>query len=209
MRWCAVRRKTRCSKRRRMSREIMRGLLTIAAIAAIAAVCGVAGCKSAPAPSTASTAAPATTVQYPARPGVAAPAFKVFHHDVSSITLVTKENATDAEIESLIWELHDAAHTHSFDKLKIEQKLVDARDPMMWFHIYRGAKCASEKYAGGAPPCGASYHAAGDYTLGGFTNRDRDDGELLQGDGRQAQLWDPATPGTNTTEESKKLGATQ
>jgi len=146
----------------------------------------------------------AATVEYPARPSVAAPEFKVFHHDASSITLVTKENATDAEIESLIWKLHDAARAYTFDKLKIDQKWVDARAPMVWFHIYRGSKCASEKYAAGAPPCGGSYHAAGDYTLGGYTNRDRDDGVLLQGDGRATQLWNPDAPGNNS-----KQGATQ
>ena len=176
-------------------------------VSAIGVVFAATGCKSAPTPS----AAPVHQLEaplYPARPSVAAPEFKVFHHDASSITLVTKENATDAEIESLIWELHDAAHAHAFDKLKIEQKWVDARDPMMWFHIYRGSKCASEKYAGGTPPCGGSYHAAGDYTLGGFTNRDRDDGVLLTGDGQSTQLWNPDAPGSATTQSSKQ-GATQ
>jgi len=210
MRWCGVRRRTRYWRRLRTSREMLRGLLIVAAIAV---ACTASGCKTAPAPSTAPVQ-PAATVQYPARPSIATPAFKVFHHDASSITLVTKENATDAEIETLIWELHDAARAHAFDKLKIDQKWVDARDPMMWFHIYRGSKCASEKYAGGAPPCGGSYHAAGDYTLGGFTNRDRDDGVLLEGDGRSTQLWNPDAPGNATTQSSnrqypEKQGATQ
>ena len=143
-------------------------------------------------------------MQYPARPDVTAPNFKVFHRDASSITLVTKEDATDAEIESVIWELHDAAHAHTFDKLKIDQKWVDARAPIIWFHIYRGSKCASEKYASGKPPCGDSYHAAGDYTLGGYTNHDRDDGVLLQDEDRQTQLWNADTPAN-----SNKQGATQ
>jgi len=212
MRWCGDRRRTRCWRRRRTSREV-RGLLIIAATAV---ACAAAGCESASAPNTApvQTATATATVEYPARPSVAAPEFKVFHHDASSITLVTKENATDTEIESLIWKLHDAARAHSFDKLKIEQKWVDARDPMMWFHIYRGSKCASEKYAGGTPPCGGSYHAAGDYALGGFSNRDRDDGVLLEGDGRSTQLWNPDAPGSATTQasakqETDKQGATQ
>jgi hypothetical protein len=170
----------------------------------LTSVFALAGCKSAPAPSATPVKPAAATVEYPARPSVAAPEFKVFHHDASSITLVTKENATDAEIESLIWKLHDAARAYTFDKLKIDQKWVDARAPMVWFHIYRGSKCASEKYAAGAPPCGGSYHAAGDYTLGGYTNRDRDDGVLLQGDGRETQLWNPDAPGNNS-----KQGATQ
>jgi len=105
--------------------------------------------------------------------------------------------------------LHNAAHAHAFDKLKIEQKWVDARDPIMWFHIYRGSKCASEKYASGTPPCGGSYHAAGDYTLGGFTNRDRDDGVLLESDGRSTPLWNPDAPAGVATQQSKKQEATQ
>jgi hypothetical protein len=119
------------------------------------------------------------------------PAFKVFHHDASSITLVTKEDATDAEIESLIWELRDAAHAHTFDKLKISQKLVDDRDHKIWFHIYRGSKCASEKYADGPPPCGGSYHAAGDYTFGSYTSPEADNGALLHGEDHETELWDP------------------
>jgi hypothetical protein len=171
--------------------------------AAVAVACVVAGCKSAPAPSTVPVQ-PAVVVQYPTRPDVAASEFKVFHHDASSITLVTKENATDAEIESLIWELRDAAEAHSFDKLKIDQKWVDARDPMMWFHIYRGSKCASEKYAAGTPPCGGSYHASGDFTLGGFTNHDHMDGVLLQGEDRQTQLWNPDAPSGDKKHEATR-----
>jgi hypothetical protein len=190
---------------------MLRGFLTIAAVAV---ACSTTGCKSAPAPNTA-PAQPALTVRYPARPNIPPPAFKVFHHDASSITLVTKENATDEEIESLIWELRDAKQAHTFDKLKIDQKWIDARDPMMWFHIYRGPKCASEKYAGGTPPCGSSYHAVGEYTLGGFTNRDRDDGVLLQGEDKQTQLWDPDAAAAATKsaaaakQDAKKQEATQ
>jgi hypothetical protein len=169
---------------------MLRGLLIIAAVAVAFAT---VGCKSAPAPS-AAPVQPATAAQYPARPSVPPPAFKVFHHNATSITLVTKEDATDKEIESLIWELRDAEHSHALDKLNIDQKWVDARDPIMWFHIYRGAKCASEKYASGTPPCGGSYHAAGEYTVGGFTNHDRDDGVLLQGEDRRTELWNPDSP---------------
>ena len=153
----------------------------------------VVGCKSAtPSPSMpASTTPTAATAQYPPRPAVPPPAFKVFHRDASSITLVTKENVSDAEIEAIIWELRDAAQAHSFDKLGVPQKVVEARDPIVWFHIYRGAKCASEKYTTGALPCGASYHAAGEYTLGSFSNPNRDSGVLLVDQEHSTQLWEP------------------
>ena len=55
--------------------------------------------------------------------------------------------------------------------IKIPQKEVDADGTNVWFHIYRGTKCAPEKYAPGAPPCGGSYHAAGDYTFVPQPNR--------------------------------------
>jgi hypothetical protein len=139
------------------------------------------------------SSAPAET--YPPRPTVSAPPFKVFHQTADSITLVTKDSATDDEISAILWQLHDAAQNHSFDKLKISQKFIDARDPKVWFHIYRGAKCASEKFTSGKLPCEASYHGVGDYTLGSFTNKNFDDGVLIH-DGHETHLWNPDAPYT-------------
>jgi hypothetical protein len=165
-------------------------------------ICGLlafTGCNSSPAP----TPAPSTPVvaksTYPPRPTTAPPAFKVFHTTDNSITLVTDANATDDQIAAILWQLHDAAHAHNhtFAALHIPQQLVDKRDPMVWFHIYRGPKCASEKYTTGALPCGPSYHAAGDYTLGSFSNKDRDDAVLLHGDDKQTELWNPDAPPTS------------
>ena len=92
------------------------------------------------------------------------------------------ETATDDEISALVWQLRDAARTHTFDKIHIPQKQVDADGSNVWFHIYRGPKCAPEKYAPGNPPCGASYHAAGDYSLDTHTNPPWDKGVLLHGE---------------------------
>jgi hypothetical protein len=133
--------------------------------------------------------------QYPVRPTTPSVAFRVFHQANGTFTLVTKDTATDDEISAIIWQLRDAAHAHTFDKLKISQKAVDAGAPTVWFHIYRGAKCASEKYADGAPPCGASYHAAGDYTYGGGTTNPRwDKGVLHHGEDNEIPLWNPEAP---------------
>jgi hypothetical protein len=162
-------------------------------IAALSAAMLLCGCNSGSTP----VAAPksvATTQSYPARPTISAPAIKVFHQSKDTITLVTDEHATDEQIEAIVWQLHDAAQSHSFDNLHIPQKLVDARDPIMFFHIYRGSKCAAEKYAAGEPPCGGSYHAAGDYTLGSFKNPNRDDGVLLHDEDHQVELWNADTP---------------
>ena len=158
---------------------------------AVAASLLLTGCKSASAP----TPQPSTPIveksTYPPRPTTPPPPFKLFHTTDNSITLVTDANATDDQIAAIIWQLHDAARTHSFDKLNIPQQLVDKRDPMIWFHIYRGPKCASEKYTTGTLPCGPSYHAAGDYTLGSFSNKDRDDGVILHDENHQTELWNP------------------
>jgi len=168
------------------------------AIATLAVVFAtLAGCKSAPTP----TPAPSTPVvaksTYPPRPTIAPPPFKVFHTTDNSITLVTDANATDDQIAAILWQLHDAAHNNTFAALHIPQQLVDKRDPMVWFHVYRGPKCASEKYTTGALPCGPSYHAAGDYTLGSFSNKDRDDAVLLHADDKQTELWNPDAPPTS------------
>ena len=133
----------------------------------------------------------ATQAQTPPRPSVAPVSFKVFHKSDTTYTLVVPEDATDEQIESLIWELRDAAHAKTLDTLKISQKMVDERKPLVWFHIYRGSKCASEKYADGPPPCGGSYHAAGDYTYGGYRNRETDNGSIFHGEDHETQLWDP------------------
>lgn len=112
------------------------------------------------------------------------------------ITLVAPENATDDQIAAIVWQLRDAAHDHSFDKLHISQKLVDARDPIEWFHLYRGAKCAGEKFTKGPLPCGAAYHAAGDFTLGSFHDKDHAQGALVHDEDHQTALWDPSSSGS-------------
>lgn len=148
------------------------------------------GCKS-PQPAAPAEQSKATepVAFYPARPSVKAPAFKVFHTHDSIITVVTKQDATDEEIESLIWELRDAAHARTLDALKVSQKMVDERAPLVWFHIYRGPKCAAEKYADGDLPCGNRYNGAGDYTYGGYANKELDRGVIRDGD-KEMELWD-------------------
>ena len=152
------------------------------------------GCHSTPP----STAKPVTqqTATYPDRPSTPAPPFKLFHAANGTFTLVTTPTASDEQIESLIYQLRDAAHTGTFDQLHIPQKAIDARAPTVWFHIYRGPKCAAEKYAPGAPPCGPSYHAAGDYTFGSYKPRDWDEGALVHDEDHQVELWAAGSPYT-------------
>ena len=186
------------------------------ACAAVAA-CGCAvGCKQAPPmvdkPIDAPTSTISSTSSTPGKPPTAAttnapapptstapvppPPFKLFHQTDTTITLVTDPNATDAQITAILWELRDAAVTHSFDKLHIPQKVVDGRDPIIWFHVYRGPKCASEKYTTGKLPCGPSYHAAGEFTYGGFSAPNRTAGTLMRDENHETILWDPDKPYT-------------
>lgn len=156
------------------------------------------GCKPTPPPTPKTT-----TTQYPTRTTTPPPPFKLFHQTTDgSFTLVTSPTATDTQIEALVWHLRDAAHTRTFDRLGIPQKAIDARDPMVWFHIYRGTKCADEKYTDGKLPCGASYHASGDYTFGGGSNHQWDDGVLLHptatGEDHETELWNPNAPYTSS-----------
>ena len=158
------------------------------------------GCKSARPRQHRTPAANTTTTHYPARPTIAPPPFKLFHQTTDgSFTLVTSPTATDDQIAALIYQLRDAAHTRTFDHLGIPQTKVDARDPMVWFHIYRGPKCAAEKYADGKLPCGDHYNASGDYTFGGGPNHQWDDGVLLHPTAtadNQTELWNPNAPYT-------------
>ena len=182
---------------------------------AAVAACGCAvGCKQAPpmvdkpidAPTSTTSLAsgkPSTATNpthAPAPPTSTAPVppppFKVFHQTDATITLVTDPNATDAQITAILWQLRDAAATHTFDKLHIPQKVVDGRDPIIWFHVYRGPKCASEKYTTGKLPCGPSYHAAGEFTYGGFSAPNRTAGTLMRDENHETILWDPDKPYT-------------
>lgn len=158
------------------------------------------GCKSTPptAPAT-SSPAPTPAATYPARPTAAPATFKIFHHGNSSFTLTVNEKSTDDQLAALLWQLHDAARTHSFDSIHIPQHQVDADGKTVWFHIYRGTKCAPEKYAPGNPPCGAAYHAAADYTFD--TTPPWDKGVLYHSadDPHPTLLWDPDAPYTPAT----------
>jgi hypothetical protein len=165
------------------------------------ALASTIGCNSAPKQPTLSTLPNGAAVSnVTIRPTVPPPPFKLFHQTPEgSFTLVTSPTATDDQVAALIYQLRDAAHTRTFDQLHIPQKSVDARDPMVWFHIYRGPKCAPEKYADGKLPCGDHYNASGDYTFGGGPNHQWDDGVILHpnatGD-RQTELWNPNAPYT-------------
>ena len=174
----------------------------VAYTAIVACVVSVAlvGCKPTQPPAPAITAKPAAEqYHFPARPTVPALAVKVFHQDEDTYTLVTKVNATDDEIAAIIWQFRDAAHAKTFDRLHLSQKFIDARKPTVWIHVYRGTKCANEKFTTGKYPCGARYNGAGDYTLGSYSNPLWDDGVLHTADGKETKLWDPDAASTAST----------
>lgn len=150
------------------------------------------GCR-ASAPPSAKPAQP-EAYTYPTRPTVPPPPIKVVHQDNDTYTLTTTANATDAEIAATLWQLRDAAHAHTFAALHLDQKFIDARKPSVWFHVYRGPKCAAEKYITGKYPCGAKYNGAGDYTLGAYNNPQWDDAVLHHPDGSETHLWNSEAP---------------
>src|SRR5438309_821695 len=154
------------------------------------------GCKSGPTPTPTPSAEPA--IPYPSRPTTPPTPFKLFHHANNSFTLTVPESTTDDQISALVWQLRDAARTHTFNALHIPQKQVDADAPNVWFHIYRGTKCAPEKYVPGEPPCGGSYHASGDYSLDTHKDPPWDKGVLVH-DERPTDLWNPDAPYTPAT----------
>ncbi len=146
------------------------------------------GCKPNPTPTPKTDATPTpATAPAPTRPTATPATFKLFHYYNNSFTLTTPDNATDDQIAALVWQLRDAARTHTLDKLKLSQKDVDASSTS-WFHIYRGTKCASEKYTEGKLPCEAAYHASGDYT---YSSKPVWDKGILLHDEKETQLWNP------------------
>ena len=153
------------------------------------------GCNSTPTPPKTVAAPAAEPAATPSRTTATPASFKLFHYYNNSFTLTTPDNATDDEIAALIWQLRDAARTHSLDKFHLSQKELDA-GTTTWFHIYRGTKCANEKYTDGKLPCGASYHASGDYT---YSKRVWDRGILLH-DEKETELWNPDAPYTPPTQ---------
>ncbi len=158
------------------------------------AICLGCNSTSAPAKPAATPTSAVETYHFPPRPTIAPPAVKVFHQDDDTYTLITKADATDDEISAIVWQFRDAAHNKSFDKLHLSEKWVDKRKPTVWFHVYRGSKCANEKFVSRNYPCGAKYNGAGDYTLGDYTNPLWDDGVLHHADGTETKLWNPDAP---------------
>ena len=158
---------------------------TISRLIAVALSLLLAGCNASSAPAPA-----AKTTTYPTRPTTPPPPFKLFHQSPDTLTLTTTADASNNQIAALIYQLRDAANTHTFDSIHLPQVLIDARNPIIWFHIYRGPKCASEKYAAKLP-CGPSYHAAGEFTYGSFHNPNRTDGELNLDENHTTALWNP------------------
>jgi len=156
----------------------------------LVAMFALVGCHSASAPTPSSTSTTQPTKKYPTRPTIPPPPFKLFHQSPDTLTLTTTESASNTQIAALIYQLRDAANTHTFGSIHLPQALIDARAPIVWFHIYRGTKCASEKYAAKLP-CGPSYHAAGEFTLGSFHNPNRTDGELNLDENHTTALWNP------------------
>ena len=153
---------------------------------------GCDGNPSAPAPSEIGKAAQPSGEDHPI---VTAPAFRVVHQAGTIVTLIIPEKTTDDQIVNLLWFLRDRAISSTLDSAGISQRLVDRRDPMVWFQIYRGTKCASENYSKHRP-CGQAEHEAAWFGYGSVSNRNSNAGEIFHGpnETEPESVWDAGTP---------------
>lgn len=129
-------------------------------------------------------------------PLIFAPAFEVFHQQATIVTLVVPQQTSDLQVENLIWLLRDSSHSKSLNSLGISQTLVDDRNPLVSFQIYRGVRCADEHYGKGPLPCGPAEHEAGWYMYGNFSEHDGDSAVVYHGakETKGEALWEVNTP---------------
>ena len=125
-----------------------------------------------------------------------APVFTVLYQDKSLVTMTVPPKTSDEEVSNLIWLLRDAAHSRSLASIGISETLVESRDPIVTFEIYRNAKCAPEHYGKGKRPCGEADHDSAFYMFGNFADRDGDGATIFDGPNETEgiQLWVVNTP---------------
>lgn len=115
----------------------------------------------------------------PAR--IVAPPFFVSHQDELFATLIVPKQTTDFGVRNLIWLLRDAARSQTLNSLGISQTLVNSRNRIYTFHIYRGTKCAERVYRNHRPPCAVNDRELAFYQVGSFVSPDGDGALLFPG----------------------------
>lgn len=152
------------------------------------------GCNEQP-PAPTPEANTAVAVKTQPHPPVMAPTFRVVHQAGTIVTLVVPERTTDDQVKDLLWLLRDRTMSSSLDSLRISQTLIDRRNPMVWFQIYRGSKCATENYSK-VKPCGRDQHEAGWFAYGSYASPYSSGGEVYHGanETESETVWDATTP---------------
>lgn len=92
---------------------------------------------------------------------VVAPDFFISHQDQQYAVVIVPQTTSDEGIANLIWLLRDAAHSQSMNSLGFSETIVENRDWLFTFHIFRGKKCADENYRNGKEPCASSKQEGG------------------------------------------------
>ena len=124
------------------------------------------------------------------------PAYKLFLQKIDMPTvLVVTETTTDDQLKSLLWHLRTKIRANAFKDLGIKPTTTLYGIPGYTsgiVDIYRGSKCASEKYTpeGRPDPCGSSIHASANYHWGDGNDPHADGAYLVSTNGTVTPIFD-------------------
>ena len=115
------------------------------------------------------------SIHLPPRPTAITTALRRLPTTDNSITLVTGSPMppTTRSLPSLVSPRRRVAQTTPSSALHISQQLVDKRDLMIWFHIYRGPKCAAKSTPPANSPAAPATTPPADYTPAASRTRPR------------------------------------
>ena len=141
---------------------------------------------------------------------VVAPDFFISHQDQQYAVVIVPQTTTDEGIANLIWLLRDSAYSKSMNSLGFSETIVENRDWLYSFHIFRGKKCADENYRNGREPCASSKQEAGIFQYGSFHDRN-DDAATIYHDQDESKaealspIGSPYTPKPNIVPSEKTM----
>ncbi len=128
-----------------------------------------------------STTGPSSATSAPARvtgPTTPPPAFRLYRFKfdekigASIISYVAPPNTTDDQIKSLVWLFREKVRSQKFRDISINQPTSSNFGKRGYLQgilsIYRGEKCAGEKFSDAEGPCGDGDHDAAYYQWGVF-----------------------------------------
>jgi len=126
------------------------------------------------------------------------PPFKLFLQKIDMPTvLVVAETTPDDQLKSLLWYLRTKIRANAFKDLGIKPTATLYGIPGYtsgMVDLYRGPKCASEKYTpeGHPDPCGPSIHKSASYHWGDGNDPHADRADLISATGTVTPVFDSA-----------------